>query len=173
MIDMGEVARRLSANAEAIRALGQTVSREQARWKPDPETWSMQEVMEHVYNEERLDFRKHLKDMLSAPRQPGAEHGQDEYVSVESYVQALEGFVVEREASLAWLAGLESPDWDTTAPDWPAASSFFPAGTISAGDVLVSWIEHDYLHLRQMIELQHAWNVKQAAPYSLDYAGGW
>jgi hypothetical protein len=77
----------------------------------------------------------------------------------------------EREASLAWLKALDAPDWD-----YKAHASFGPNHetiTLSAGDVLLSWVEHDYLHLRQMIELLHARNVKQAAPYSLNYAGGW
>jgi hypothetical protein len=39
--------------------------------------------------------------------------------------------------------------------------------------MLVSWVEHDVLHLRQMVELLHAWNVHQAPPYALEYAGGW
>ena len=45
--------------------------------------------------------------------------------------------------------------------------------TLSAGDMLVSWVEHDILHLRQMVELMHGWNVKRASPYSVQYAGGW
>jgi hypothetical protein len=171
MIDIKEIIRLLTGNAEAMRALVQNISNEQAQWKPDPETWSMKEVMEHVYNEERIDFRKILIRMLNAPSQPSGESLHDEYVPVESCRQALESFIVEREASKKWLRALKSPDWDITS-QWP----FGPAGdvmTFSAGDVLLSWVEHDILHLRQMIELLHAWNQKQAPPYSLHYAGGW
>ena len=105
------------------------------------------------------------------PPQPPGESHHEEYVPVESCRQALEGFLIEREASIKWLRALKSPDWDVTS-QWP----FGPAGdvtTFSAGDVLLSWVEHDVLHLRQMIELLHAWNEKQAPPYSLQYAGGW
>ena len=45
--------------------------------------------------------------------------------------------------------------------------------TISTGDMLVSWVEHDILHLRQIVELMHACNVQWASPYSVMYAGGW
>jgi len=58
MIKIDDIARRLSANAEAMRSLVQTISDEQAQWQPNPETWSMKQVMEHAYNEERIDFRK-------------------------------------------------------------------------------------------------------------------
>jgi hypothetical protein len=39
--------------------------------------------------------------------------------------------------------------------------------------MLVSWVEHDILHLRQLGELMHGWNEQQTAPYSVQYAGGW
>lgn len=171
MIHIKEIIRQLTGNAEAMRALVQTISDEQAQWKPNPETWSMKEVMEHVYNEERIDFRKHLKEMLSDPPQLWGEFRHEEYVSVEDCCQALEGFLTEREASIAWLKALKSPDWDTA-----SQAPFGPAGDVlvfSAGDVLASWVAHDFLHMRQMIELLYAWNEKQVSPYSVQYAGGW
>lgn len=171
MINLEEHIRQLSSNAEAMRELMQTVSVEQAAWKPNPETWSLKEVMEHIYNEERLDFRKHLKEMFSRPPQTWKQSSRDEFTSFESYRQALEGFLGERDASIAWLRGLEAPDWETA-----SHATFGPGDaviTLKAGDVLVSWVEHDFLHLRQMIELGYAWNEKQALPYSVEYAGGW
>jgi hypothetical protein len=170
VINIEEIIRQLADNAAAMRALVQSVSDEQARWKPDPETWSLKEVMEHVYNEERSDFRKHLKELLSDPPQPWGTGRREEYVSPGGCRQALESFLVEREASIAWL--MASP-----APDWNAASEarFGPSVVLllSAGDVLVSWVAHDFLHIRQMNELLYAWNEKQAAPYSVQYAGKW
>jgi uncharacterized damage-inducible protein DinB len=171
MINIEEILRQFTSNAQAVRALVQTISDEQAQWKPNPETWSMKEVMEHVYNEERIDFRKHLKEILSDPPQPWGKFRHEEYVSVESCRQALEGFLMEREASIAWLMALESSDWDRA-----SKASFGPAGdelVLRAGDVLVSWVAHDFLHIRQMNELLYAWNEKQASPYSVQYAGGW
>ena len=110
MIHIEEIIRQLSANAEAMRLLVQTISDEQAQWKPNPETWSMKDVMEHVYNEERIDFRKHLKEMLSDPPKPWAKFQPEDYLPVASCRQALEGFLMEREASIAWLKALAAPD---------------------------------------------------------------
>ena len=171
MINIEEIIHQLTGNAEVMRTLVQTFSDEQAQWKPNPETWSMKEVMEHVYNEERLDFRKHLKEMLNDPPQPWGEFRQAEYVSVEDCRQALEGFLSEREASVAWLMTLESPGWDMKVQG--SFGSLPEMITISAGDVLVAWVEHDFLHMRQMVELLHAWHEKQAFPYSIRYAGRW
>ncbi|MBN1401847.1 MAG: DinB family protein [Anaerolineae bacterium] len=171
MIQLNEIIRQLAASAEAVRALVAPVSDEQAEWKPDAETWSLVEVMGHLYNEERLDFRRHLKEMWSDPPQAWGVASPKEPISVGSCQQGLEGFAAEREASLAWLRSLQAPAWDVT-----LQAPFGPGGdvlTFSAGDVLVSWLAHDYLHIRQINELLYAWAVRQASPYSVDYAGGW
>jgi hypothetical protein len=92
-------------------------------------------------------------------------------VTVDSCCQALEGFLTEREASIEWLNALKSPNWNAA-----SKASFGPKDevlTLSAGDILVSWVAHDFLHLRQVNELLYAWNEKRAAPYSVQYAGGW
>jgi len=171
VIDIEEIVRHLTGNAGAMRALYQTISEDQAKWKPDPDTWSLEEVMQHVYNEERIDFRKHLKEMLSDPPQPWGKSRPEEHISGIDWRQSLDGFLDERRASLDWLEALESPNWDKS-----SQVSSGPAGdvwSLSAGDVLVSWVAHDFLHLRQMNELLYAWNEKDASPYSVQYAGGW
>ena len=167
MIDVKQVVRQLTANAEMIRALVQAVPDEQAHWQPTPEAWSVAQVMEHLYNEERIDFRQHLQEMLHDPPQPwGAFH--DDYISMADYSQALDAFLTEREASIAWLKALDSPDWDTTIQ----ATFVDETITLSAGDVLVSWVDHDWAHLRQMIRLLHTWLEKETTPYSTMYGGG-
>jgi len=167
MIKVREIVHQLTVNAETIRALLQRVPDGQAQWQPTPETWSLEQVMEHLYNEERLDFRQHLKEMLNDPPQPwGAFH--QEYLSLASCRQALDRFMIERNSSIAWLETLESPDWEIKTQATFAKETI----TLSAGDVLVSWVDHDFAHLRQMIKLLHAWNEQKAAPYSTQYAGG-
>jgi len=124
-----------------------------------------------MYNEERLDFRKHLKEMLHDPPLPWELFQPEDHISVQILHQALEGFLVERETSILWLKALEVPVWEQKSP-----TPFSPAGvavSLSAGDVLVSWVAHDYLHIRQINELLYAWNEKQSKPFSVDYAGGW
>jgi uncharacterized damage-inducible protein DinB len=165
MIDLPEIIRQLDRNAHAIHALAQAMPEEQANWSPAPEDWSMKSVMEHLYNEERGDFRWHLKRLLGEPTEPRT------YVQVSNLCEALEGLLAEREASIAWLQSLDSPDWDMTItiPFGPGEETI----TLRAGDMLVSWVEHDNLHLRQMVELLHTLTVSFAIPYSTDYAGGW
>ena len=170
MINLDEIIRQLVANAAAIQALAGSVSDEQARWQPEPNTWPMWRVMEHVYNEERIDFRLHLKEMFSHPPQPWSEWRHENYLPVPNCQQALKLFLEERKASIQWLQALVAPDWEAS-----SMAQFGPSETVTlrAGDVLVSWVDHDYLHIRQFNELLHAWNEQQGAPYSVRYAGGW
>ena len=170
MDPLDEILRQLRANAQAIQALVESVSDEQAGWKPDAETWSLKETMEHVFFEEMHDFRKHLKELLSRPPRPWEGPRPSDEVRVERCGQALAGFLAERQASLAWLEGLRGVDWTVS------QRVRFGEGEIielNAGDVLVSWAAHDYLHIRQINELLYAWNDRQAAPHSVMYAGGW
>jgi len=44
---------RMKNNAQTIHSLTSGVSDEQARWKPDPDSWSILEVINHLYDEER------------------------------------------------------------------------------------------------------------------------
>jgi hypothetical protein len=167
MIDVKEIVRQLTANADTIRVLVQAIPDEQAPWQPSPDRWSITQVMEHLYNEERIDFRQHLKEMLHDPPQPwGAFH--DEYIPVKSCRQALDAFLAERETSIAWLEALDTPDWDLTIQ----ATFVDETITLSAGDILISWVDHDWAHLRQMIKLLHAWLEKETTPYSTMYGGG-
>ncbi len=174
MIAIDEITRRLAADAEAFRALLEPLSEEQAQWKPGPDIWSMKEVLTHVYNEERIDFRKHIREILADPPKPWSAFRGEELISPATFHQALEDFLTERAVSIAWLKELQSgalpPNWDIS-----VEARFGPEEMLvmRAGDVLVSWVEHDFLHLRQMNEVLHAWNVQQAAPYSTRYAGGW
>jgi uncharacterized damage-inducible protein DinB len=164
MIDLPEIIRKLASQGEAISALTQTFSDEQTTFKPGPETWALKDVMEHLYNEERMDFRRHLRGIFGEPSQPPKR------VSVESARQGLDAFLAERQASVAWLKTLEAPDWDAT-----TELRFGPSETmtISAEDMLVGWVEHDILHLRQIVELMHACNERQGSPLAVTYAGGW
>jgi hypothetical protein len=162
---------RFAANAVAIDRFVKHIDITQACWRPSPEKWSMLEVICHLYDEERFDFRTRLDYTLHRggeawpPNDPEAwvaEHGYAEQDIVE--MRSL--FHREREKSIAWLGGLEKPDWS-------AAYEHPQFGRLTAGDLLASWLAHDYLHIRQLAALQYGYLAQLAAPYSLAYAGSW
>lgn len=160
----------MQSNARRMTALVEGVGAEQARWKLDPAAWSILEVLCHLVDEEREDFRVRLELILYPSGSAWPPIDPRGWVSARAYNQrslpeTLQGLNAEREKSLAWLRGLLDANWDM--------SESAPWGSVSAGDMLASWAGHDLLHMRQLVELQRASTVQQAAPYSPDYAGEW
>lgn len=160
----------LSNHAESIRSLTAGVSAEQARWKPDPDARSILEVINHLYDEEREDFHRHLDDLLHHPDQPWHSIDPEAWVTQRAYNerdldQSVANFLQERQESLAWLRGLSNPDWQS------AREALW--GQLTAGDMFAAWVAHDLLHLRQLVELHWAYTVQSVQPYKVDYAGDW
>lgn len=169
-MDVTKMANNLRQNTEIIQALLHGLSEEQARWKPSPDQWSVLEVLCHLYDEERFDFRARLKKTLQNPSQPWDEIDPQGWVEQRAYNQKnfqemIGKFTHERQISLLWLENLEAPDWENTHPH--------PGGDLKAGDLLVSWVMHDLLHIRQLAELRKQIAERDFAPYSSSYAGEW
>ena len=161
----------LTQNAELVRQTVQQVSDDQARWRPAPGEWSLLEVVNHLYDEERRDFRVRLDYTLNRPGEPWPAIAPGEWVTAEGYndrdlAESLASFLAERQASLAWLANLRKVDWQINAKTpW--------GGTLSAGDLLAAWTVHDLLHLRQLNELHYRYLKELAQPFEVEYAGDW
>ncbi|MFN2533297.1 MAG: DinB family protein, partial [Pyrinomonadaceae bacterium] len=65
LMDLDHVIERMTANARIFESLTQGLTTEQARWKPAPDKWSILEVVNHLYDEEREDFRQRLHLVLT------------------------------------------------------------------------------------------------------------
>ena len=63
-------ANQMNNHAGSIHSLTLGISEEQARWKPEPQAWSILEVINHLYDEECADFRVRLDIILHHPAQP-------------------------------------------------------------------------------------------------------
>lgn len=169
-MDSSYLARQLIDNAERIQALVDGVPPDDARWKPDPDSWSILEVVNHLCDEEKEDFRVRLNIILHYPDQDWPPIDPEGWVTKRNYNQrdlaeSLESFLRERKASLEWLDGLGTPDWTTEYTS--------PFGSMKAGEMFAAWVTHDQLHMRQLVELHRALTEMRAEPFSLDYAGEW
>lgn len=160
----------LTNSTEMIRALLFGLSQEEAQAKPNSETWSFLEVLCHLYDEEREDFREHLDFILHRQNEEWHRIYTEEWVTERKYNEQdfnefKEKFFTERKKSLEWLKGLTSANWDKT-----YASEF---GTVPAGEMFASWIAHDNLHIRQLVELRRARIENITKPFEIGYAGDW
>jgi hypothetical protein len=166
-----EILYRELANGPAIvSSLLAGVSQAEAQSKPDPETWSFLEVICHLYDEEREDFRQRLDIMLHRPKEPWPPINPGEWVTARKdnerdFAALLKDFTTERAKSLEWLKSLVSPNW--------SAECETPFGLFKAGDMLSAWAAHDNLHTRQLVERRRGRILKIAEPYHVRYAGEW
>jgi hypothetical protein len=160
---------RLEANREVILGLVSRVSEEQGRWRPAPDKWSILEVVNHLVDEERDDFRARIEATLSDPKRDWAPIDPEGWVRDRRYqeralVPSVQNLLTEREQSLRWLRSLESPAWEN-------AHTHPIFGSMMAGDLLTSWVAHDLLHTRQLARLHWQYLAMIAQPYSANYAG--
>lgn len=161
---------RFAQNRGVFESLGRGVSLEQARWKPAPDKWSILEVVNHLYDEEREDFRQRIQLTLDDPTKTWPPIDPRGWVTSRGYLEreldtSLNNFLAEREKSLAWLKQLSEPNWDN--------SNEGPNGTLRAGDLLASWLAHDFLHIRQLSRLHWQYVGAISDPYQTTYGGSW
>src|SRR5690349_12461248 len=98
----------LRNSTEMLRALMTGMTQEEAQFKPNLESWSMLEVVCHLYDTEREDFREHLDFILH--RQHEEYHAIDPQAWVternynqQNFREMQANFFSERKKSLEWL----------------------------------------------------------------------
>ena len=169
-----EAARMIEAlqRNEGLRAgLIEGIGDEQARWNPAPGAWSILEVTNHLHDEERDDFRLRLDLLLHHPGTPWPGIDPEGWCLERTYndrdpAESLERFRTERRKSITWLRSLEEPAWEKV--------YHHPRlGDLRAGDLLASWLVHDYLHARQLTKLHYAHAQTLMQPFDGNYAGPW
>lgn len=157
-------------STEIIRALTANASQTEAQIKPTPETWSLLEALCHLLDEEREDFREHLDFILNPqdrewhPIDPQGWVASRRY-NEQNFEEVRAAFFEERRKSLDWLIDLADADWDRSCDS--------PFGPFSAAEMFASWVAHDNLHIRQMVELQRARIERITQPLNIAYAGDW
>lgn len=160
----------LSSNITTFEGLLTTVSPEQIQWKQDVSKWSLLEVVCHLYDEEREDFRTRLQLVLESPEEPFPSINPTGWVIERNYAKQdltkmVQLFIQERKNSIAWLKSLKSAQWDN-------AYLHPKLGPMSAKFIIANWLAHDYLHIRQVMKLKYDY-LKQLSNESLSYAGDW
>lgn len=137
------------------------------RWRQSPSSWSTLEVVGHLLDEERDDFRARIRAIFA---------GESSWSSIdpESWVLQrkhqerepevlLQQLQAERSQSILWLRGLEEADWNAT-------MEHGLLGSLSAGDLLAAWVAHDLLHIAQVMRIRLELTKVSAAPWSTRYA---
>ncbi len=166
---------RLGRQAIAIDALCQ-VDLTQASWKPSPEEWSILEVICHLYDEEKEDFRVRLANLLSNPENewdainPEAWVIERDYAS-QNHLERLGLFLTERQKSILWLTTLIEPLTEPlTEAKWQNTKTHPELGSMTAEEMLFAWVAHDVRHIQQLSRLHYAY-LREHCSDAILYAG--
>ena len=164
-----QIIEQLRINAYMFAHLFRNLTEEQARWKPSAERWSLLEVIMHLCDEEKEDFRKRIALVLEDPESQWPAIDPEGWVTERRYNEqdpdkSMGIFFAERQRSLDWLQGLDAPDWQAT-------HHHPKMGPMSAELLLANWQAHDLFHIRQATDLHFAYLTRQVSPISLSYSG--
>ena len=158
----------LTQNKEVFQAqlLGKT--HEEYTFKPAPDKWCMLEVLCHLVDEEKEDFRTRVEYVLRDPNEPLPAFDPTVWPASRNYMnqnyeRKVAEFLAERSKSIDWLESLVYPGWENT-------YQHPKLGPMSAELFLANWLAHDYIHVRQLNRLAFEYLQHQSG-VDLSYAG--
>jgi len=154
----------------AFKYLLSDLTEEEYTWKPDHNKWNILEIVCHLYDEEREDFRARIKFTMDPPAGPIPMIDPKGWATSRNYAEQdftrmTNKFLTERKNSLNWLQTLGNNDWNRTV-------MHSTLGSMSGKLFLCNWLAHDYQHIRQILSLKHEY-LKMKTGESLTYAGNW
>ena len=169
-MDNRQIIDNLARNRSVFDALLSKTNSESACWKASPDQWSLLEVVCHLYDEEREDFRARVKHCLENPELPFLSIDPVGWVTTRKYLaqdfnEKLLSFLKERNDSIEWLRSLENPNWENIHEN-PKL------GVMSANKFLSNWLAHDHIHIRQINRIKYEF-LDSKSKDSLKYAGDW
>ncbi|MEO0899310.1 MAG: DinB family protein [Bacteroidota bacterium] len=164
------VIRELERNGNIFQELLTGMEKSQYTWRADEESWSLLEIICHLFDEEVEDFRPRMQHLFDgnkgmfSPIDPPAWVEDRKYME-QDFEERIAAFLREREASLHFLEKHISSDW--------AQHIVHPrVGAIYPRDLMMNWLAHDYLHLRQITKLKYDMTSKLGG-VDISYAGVW
>ncbi|MEO8588613.1 MAG: DinB family protein [Flavobacteriales bacterium] len=169
-MDRSYLIHQLARHGDVFRALFTCLTPREIHWKPAPEKWCALEIICHLCDEEREDFRARLSSTLETPEKPWPKIDPPAWVTERKYMDQdfdakVASFIGERDRSVALLRG------STDAP-WGNAYMHPTVGPVSCDLLLTNWVAHDLHHFRQLNNLHYGY-LASISTVPLDYAGKW
>ena len=160
----------LEANRMVFQSLLTGKEADEYYFRPDPKSWSILEIVCHLFDEEREDFRTRVKNTLETPHLQPPSIDPPGWVTQrlyqeQNYIERSNAFFNERKTSIEWLRTLKNAPWDNVYVH-PTAGNF------TAYTFLANWLAHDYHHIRQINRRTYEY-LKERSGVSLSYAGDW
>ncbi|MBS1494878.1 MAG: DinB family protein [Bacteroidetes bacterium] len=167
-MDINPVINELSKNKIIFQSLFENLPSDFYLWREGDDKWNLLEILCHLYDEERDDFRNRVQNTLENPQAPFTPIEPGKWVtsrkySEQNYAEKLKDFLAERDNSIKYLSELQNPQWEN--------EHIHPKfGAMKAKMFLYNWLAHDYLHIRQIIRVKYNY-FKEVSGEKFDYAG--
>lgn len=165
---LGEARRELARLAPLLDVLTGDLDAATVCTRPTPGEWAPIEIVCHLRDEDHEDFGARLRAVLDGqsaflPIAPERWVDERRYREAE-LARTLDDLRTRRADNLALLASI-SPEHLRAAVAHPRL------GPLSGMDLLVAWVAHDRLHVRQLAgTLARLW-ANRWAPLNAEYAG--
>ncbi|HRE40017.1 MAG TPA: DinB family protein [Ignavibacteria bacterium] len=158
----------LNNNKKIFENLLTGLSDEITKWRPEEGKWNLLEIVCHLYDEEREDFRQRVEFVLYTPEKelppidPIGWVSSREYSS-KNYEEILKSFLQERDKSVNLIKSFENPNWSNKI-------YHKVLGEVNAEYFYNCWLAHDYHHIRQIVLLKLNY-LRYKTDNPLTYAG--
>lgn len=167
-MDIKPVITELEKNGNVFKSLLENLPSDFYHWRESEDKWNLLEILCHLYDEERDDFRNRVQSTLENPEAPFTPIEPGKWVTSRKYAEQnynekLNNFLAERVNSINYLKGLQNPKWDN--------EHMHPKlGAMKAKMFLYNWLAHDYLHIRQITRVKYNY-FRELSGVEFDYAG--
>ena len=164
------VIKQLERNKNVFESILISKTKNEYLWRPSSEKWCLLEIICHLLDEEREDFRARVKHTLENPKDALKPIDPKGWVKERNYMtrdynQTLQTFLKEGIASISWLKTHTDAHWGKTV-------GHPKLGELSAELFLTNWLAHDYLHIRQILKYEYHY-LREKTNIDLSYAGNW
>lgn len=164
------VIQKLAANHAVFRHLFTGLSKSEVLWRPYLAHWCLLEILCHLHDNEHEDFKVRVQSILENPTTPFISIEPSQWVQERAYIEQdydekLAAFLQKRSESIQWLESLKSPAWENT-------YHHETYGPLTARNLLVNWLAHDNLHIRQITRIKYLY-LQEHSGEDLTYAGKW
>lgn len=164
------IIKKLANNQGVFQHLLTGLSKTEVLWRLYPTHWCLLEILCHLHDNEHEDFKVRVQSVLENPTTPFISIEPFLWVKERGYItqnfdEKLSAFLQKRSDSIKWLESLEQPSWDNT-------YHHETYGPLTARNLLVNWLAHDTLHIRQITRINYLY-LKEYSGENLSYAGVW
>lgn len=164
------IIKKLAVNQGVFKHLFTSLSKAEILWRPYPAHWCLLEILCHLHDNEHEDFRVRVQSVLENPTTPFNSIEPSLWIKERNYIQQnfeekLTEFLQKRSESIKWLKSLKQPTWENI-------YHHETYGPLTARNLLVNWLAHDNLHIRQITRIKYLY-LKECSGEDLGYAGVW